>query len=54
MNSGHIASDFGNGLIQFRLPASRNEDVGSLFDEALGSGKSDTAAAPGDDGGLPL
>ena len=46
MNGGHIATDFCNGLVQFRLPAARNEDVGSLFDKALGGSKADTAAAP--------
>jgi hypothetical protein len=45
---------FGHGLIQFRLPAARNEDVGSLFHKALGGSKSDTAAAPGDDCDLSL
>jgi hypothetical protein len=46
LDASHISADFGHGLIQFRLPAARNEDVGSLFDKALGSSKPDTAAAP--------
>src|SRR6266478_2880699 len=50
LDASHISADFGHGLIQFRLPAARNEDVGSLFDKSLGSSKPDTAAAPGDDG----
>jgi hypothetical protein len=46
LNASHITTEFGNGLIQLRLPAARNEDVGPLFDKALGGSKSDTAAAP--------
>ena len=54
MNASHIAADFGNGLIQLHLPAARNEDIGSLFDKALGGSKLNTAAASGDDGDFPL
>jgi hypothetical protein len=36
LNGSHITADFGNGLIQLRLSAARNEDLGSLFDKALG------------------
>jgi hypothetical protein len=27
LDGSHVAADFGNGLIQLRLPAARNEDV---------------------------
>jgi hypothetical protein len=47
LDGRHIAADLGDGIIQFRLPAARNEDIGSLFHEALGGSKSDTGAAAG-------
>jgi hypothetical protein len=54
LDGSDIAADFGNSLIQFRLPAASNEYVGSFFHEALGSSKPDTAATPGDNGDLSL
>jgi len=54
LDGSHIAADFGHGLVQFRLPAARDENVGSLFHKALSSSKSDTAAAPSDDGDFSL
>src|ERR1700746_3478718 len=54
LDASHISADFGHGLIQFRLAAARNEDVGSFFHEALGGSKSDTGAAPGDDGDFSI
>ena len=46
LNGSHIAADLGNGLIQLRLPAARDENVGSLFHKAFSGSKSDTAATP--------
>src|SRR5262249_61386475 len=40
--------------IEFRLPASGDEDVGALGDEPPGGGHADAAVAPGNDRDLTL
>ena len=41
----HVASDFGRGLIELGLAPARNINVRALFDEPLGRGQADSAAA---------
>src|SRR5262249_5961860 len=49
LHAGDVPADLPDRLIELRLAASGDEDVGALGDEAPGGGQADAAAAPGDD-----
>jgi hypothetical protein len=44
-----VLADVADRLIEFRLAASGDEDVGTFGDEALGGGQADAAVATSDD-----
>jgi hypothetical protein len=48
-----LLADLSDRLIEFRLPASGDVDVGAFRDEPAGSGQADAAVAPGDDRDFP-
>src|SRR5262249_43062302 len=48
-HAGDVPADLPDRLIEFRLAASGDEDVGALGDEPAGGGQADAAVAPGDD-----
>src|ERR1700730_2343732 len=52
MNSRNVAADGLHGLVEFLLAATRDEDIGALFDEKFRRRKSNPFCAAGDDGGL--
>src|SRR5258707_497528 len=52
LNARNIAADCLHGLVEFLLPAARDEDVGTLFDEKLCRGKPNPFCATGDDSDL--
>src|SRR5215472_1971682 len=49
LHAGDVPADLRYRIIEFRLPASGDEDVGALGDEAPGGGQADAAVAPGND-----
>jgi hypothetical protein len=52
LHAGDVPADLLYRSIEFRLPASGDEDVGALGDEPPGGGQADAAVAPGNDRGL--
>src|SRR5262249_7862947 len=48
-HAGDVLADLPDRLIEFRLAASRDEDMGAFGDESPGGGQADAAVAPGDD-----
>jgi hypothetical protein len=48
-HTGHVLADQLDGLIERLLPPARDEDVGTLFDEALGSRQRQAARSTRDD-----
>src|SRR5262249_13267411 len=53
-HAGDVPADLPDRLLEFRLPASGDEDVGALGDEPPGGGQADAAVAPGDDRHFPF
>src|SRR5262249_31409221 len=49
LHPGDVPADLRHRCIEFRLPVSGDEDVGTLGDEAPGGGQADAAVAPGHD-----
>src|SRR6266404_8305326 len=54
LNSRNVGANCLHGLVEFLLPAARDEDIGTLFDEKLCRGKPNPFCATGDDCGLAL
>src|SRR5216684_1035062 len=52
LNSRNVGADCLHGLAEFLLPAARDEDIGTLFDEKFCSSQPNPFCAAGDDGGL--
>src|SRR5260370_25264539 len=52
LNSRNVGADCLYGLVEFLLPAARDENVGTLFDEKFCSGQPNPICTAGDDGGL--
>ncbi len=52
LNARNIAANCLHGLVEFLLPAARDEDIGTFFDEKLCRGKSNPFCATGDDSDL--
>src|SRR4029077_15745600 len=52
LNSGNVGTDCLNGLVKFLLAATRDEDIGTLFDEKFSSSQPNPFCPAGDDGGL--
>src|SRR5882762_8383378 len=52
LNSGNVGSDCLHGLVEFLLPAARDEDIGALFDEKFCRSQPNPFCAAGDNGGL--
>src|SRR5262249_44072327 len=53
-HAGDVLADLPDRLIEFRLAAAGDEDVGALRDEAPGGGQADAAVAPGNDRDFPF
>src|SRR5262249_25312554 len=53
-HAGDVLADLPDRLIEFRLAAAGDEDVGALGGEAPGGGQADAAVAPGDDRDFPF
>ena len=53
-HAGDVLADLPDRLIEFRLAAAGDEDVGALGDVAPGGGQADAAVAPGDDRDFPF
>ena len=54
LHAGVVPADSRYRFIEFRLPASGDEDVGALGDEPPGGGQADAAVAAGDDRDFPF
>src|SRR6202047_4761086 len=52
LNSRNVGADCLHGLVEFLLAATRDEDIGALFDEKLCRSQPNPFCAAGDDGGL--
>src|SRR5260370_31528318 len=52
LNSRNVAADCPHGLVEFLLPAARDEDIGTLFDEKLCRSQPNPFCAAGDDSDL--
>ena len=52
LNTRYIVPDCLHGLIEFLLPAARNEDIGTLFGEKFCRSQPNSFCSAGDDGGL--
>src|SRR5580658_4535368 len=52
LNAGNIAADCLHGLVEFLLPAARDEDIGTLFGKELCRSQPNPLRPAGDDGGL--
>src|ERR1700719_434649 len=52
LNARNVGADCLHGLVEFLLPAARDEDIGTLFDKKLCRSKSNPFCAAGDDGSL--
>src|SRR3989449_11729992 len=52
LNSRNVGADCLNGLVEFLLAASRDKDIGALFDEKFSSSQPNPICPAGDDGGL--
>src|SRR5258708_36601055 len=52
LNSRNVGANCLHGLVEFLLPAARDEDIGTLFDEKLCRGKPNSFCAGGDDSDL--
>src|SRR5712692_8669605 len=52
LNSRNVGADCLHGLAEFLLPAARDEDIGTLFDEKFCSSQPNPFCPAGDDGGL--
>jgi hypothetical protein len=50
--AGDVPSDLRDGLVEFGLAATGDEDIGALLNEPLGGRESNAAGAPSDDGNL--
>jgi len=53
-NIRSVAADCGNGIVQFLLTATGNEDVGALAGEQLRRSQPDSLCTAGDDGHFSL
>src|SRR5262249_57938937 len=54
LHAGDVPADLHYRFLEFRLPASGDEDVGALGDEPSGGGQADATVAPGYDRDLPF
>src|ERR1700676_4225337 len=52
LNSRNVGADCLHGLVEFLLPAARDEDIGTLFDEKLCRSQPNPFCPAGDDSGL--
>src|ERR1700720_4009232 len=52
LNSRNFVADCLHGLVEFLLPAARDEDIGTLFDEKLCRSQPNPFGPAGDDSGL--
>src|SRR3989442_5614332 len=52
LNSRNVGADCLHGLIEFLLAASRDKDIGTLFDEKFCRSQTNPFCPAGDDGGL--
>src|SRR5438552_10699599 len=52
LNSRNVGADCLHGLVEFLLASSRDEDIGTLFDEKLCRSQPNPFCAASDDGGL--
>src|SRR5580765_1802279 len=52
LNSGNVGADCLHGLVKFLLAASRDEDIGALFDEKVRRSESNPFCPAGDDSDL--
>src|SRR5882724_12396905 len=52
LNSTNVGADCIHGLVEFLLPAARDEDIGTLFDEELCRSQPNPFCAAGDDSDL--
>src|SRR5258707_6751791 len=52
LNSTNVGADCIHGLVEFLLPAARDEDIGTLLDEELCRSQPNPFCAAGDDSDL--
>src|SRR5258708_15619596 len=52
LNARNVAADCRNGLVEFLLATTRDEDIGTLFDEEPCRSQSNPFCSAGDDGDL--
>src|SRR5262249_22004956 len=53
-HAGDVPADLPDRLLEFRMPAAGDEDMGALGDGPPGGGQADAAVAPGDDRDFPF